>query len=205
MSLSLRTQHKLLTLTTFSVLGLLGCAQERASRPAPESTEPQRVQEEEVVSESGSPLPPLVIDMDEPLLLDAADTVAETEVSGADNGACLVCHMNFDDETLARNHASHEIGCVACHGDSFAHRNDENNTTPPETMFPAKAIDPFCQKCHKTHDVVAREIIRLWQAKAGPVADPDAITCTDCHGEHRIKVRTVIWDKATGKLLPNKL
>jgi len=31
--------------------------------------------------------------------------------------------------------------------------------------------------------------------------DPDKIVCTDCHGEHRMKVRTIIWDKKTGKLL----
>ncbi len=25
--------------------------------------------------------------------------------------------------------------------------------------------------------------------------------CTDCHGEHRLKVRTRRWDKETGKLV----
>jgi hypothetical protein len=31
--------------------------------------------------------------------------------------------------------------------------------------------------------------------------DPKRIVCTDCHGEHRMKVRTVLWDKKSGTLL----
>ena len=27
------------------------------------------------------------------------------------------------------------------------------------------------------------------------------VMCNDCHGEHRMKVRTIIWDKKTGKRL----
>ena len=38
-----------------------------------------------------------------------------------------------------------------------------------------------------------KEFFRSLQAKD---------TCSDCHGEeHRLKVRTRIWDKKTGKLL----
>ena len=32
-------------------------------------------------------------------------------------------------------------------------------------------------------------------------ADPKKIVCTDCHFEHRLESRTVVWDKTTGKLV----
>jgi hypothetical protein len=152
-----------LILTGLSVLSLLGCAYEHTALPDAESTDLKPMVEKESVQEKAAALPPLVIDTDDPLLLDDVGTVNDTDAQGADNAACLVCHLNFADERLARKHASREIGCVACHGDSFAHRNDENNTTPPDTMFPAQTIDPFCQKCHETHDVPAKKIIRRWQ------------------------------------------
>jgi hypothetical protein len=28
--------------------------------------------------------------------------------------------------------------------------------------------------------------------------------CTDCHGSHKLKVRTRMWDKETGKLIMEK-
>ena len=31
--------------------------------------------------------------------------------------------------------------------------------------------------------------------------NPDKIVCTHCHGDHRMKVRTVVWDKSSGELL----
>ena len=181
--------------------------------------------------------PPLVVDMDTPLLLDepteeeiaAADTEAAVE-----NTECFVCHVNYMIESLASHHAGMNIGCVQCHGESTAHRNDENNTTPPEIMYPAEKIDPLCQGCHSTaHDIPPKTIIARWlercKKEAKPSctgchkeddvppakvvarwkekgldkakADPGKIVCTDCHGDHRMRVRTVIWDKKSGKLL----
>jgi hypothetical protein len=185
-------------------------------------------------SESTSGPPPLVVDTSEPLLLDEPTeeqaAIAATEAATG-NMACFVCHANYRGELLADSHTKANVGCVNCHGDSFAHRNDENNTTPPETMYPAERIDPFCQGCHDAHDISARKIIAAWtKQKANKPdvtcegchedddvppkkvvtrwkelninkSDPAAIVCTDCHGDHRIKVRTVIWDKETGKLL----
>ena len=201
MRLSQRMSLMSLILTGLTMLSLLGCTHEHTPLPDPQATDLKPA-----VSAPRKPaaLPPLVIDTDDPLLLDDAGTVNDTDTQGADNAPCLVCHLNFAGERLARSHAGHEIGCVACHGDSFAHRNDENNTTPPDTMFPAQTIDPFCQKCHKTHDVPAKRIIRRWQRTKLAKADPASIACTQCHGQHRMKVRTVIWDKTSGKLLPNK-
>lgn len=146
--------------------------------------------------------PPLVVDMSEPLLLDdpTEDQAAATQAA-TENMACFVCHAGYMGEFLAECHAKADVGCVKCHGDSFAHRNDENNTTPPETMYPAEKIDPFCQGCHKAHDIPPKKIIARWKEVNIDKSDPSWIVCTDCHGEHRMKVRTVIWDKETGKLL----
>lgn len=157
---------------------------------------------------SGGP-PPLVVDKDAPLLLDeptqTQKAVAETPKRGvADNAPCLVCHVNYKAEPLARQHAERKIGCVKCHGDSFAHRNDENNTTPPEIMYPLEKIDRACKKCHQTHDVPAAKVIARWQKRCPTKTDLKQIVCTDCHGQHRLKVRTVRWDKKTGKLIGRK-
>ncbi len=185
-------------------------------------------------SQTASGPPPLVVDTSEPLLLDAPTKgQAATEITAAatENMACFVCHGNYRGEFLAERHAKANVGCTNCHGDSFAHRNDENNTTPPETMYSAEKIDPFCQGCHESHDVSAKKIIAAWmkekvkkpnatcegchkdddvppekvvarwKERGIDKSDPAQIVCTDCHGEHRMKVRTVTWNKETGKLL----
>ena len=184
--------------------------------------------------EAGSGPPPLVVDTSEPLLLDDPTEEQAAGVStraAGENLACFVCHANYVGEFLVERHAKANVGCINCHGDSFAHRNDENNTTPPETMYPSDEIDPFCQGCHDAHDIPPKKIVARWieQKAKKPDAtcegchkeddvppekvvarwkkldtdksDPARIVCTDCHGEHRMKVRTVIWDKKTGKVL----
>jgi cytochrome c553 len=146
--------------------------------------------------------PPLEVDTKTPLLLDepTVNSASKTKVA-ADNTACFVCHANFATELLASAHGKVGVGCVTCHGDSFAHRNDENNTTPPETMYPSAAIDSACLACHPRHDVSAQKVIARWQQQAQAKTDPTTIICTDCHGQHRLSVRTVRWDKKTGKLI----
>jgi hypothetical protein len=209
---------------------LLSCTPASDSKPA----DIHVASAAESESEAASGPPPLVVDTSEPLLLEEPTeeqaNAAITEAATA-NMACFVCHANYRGEFLAERHAKADVGCVNCHGDSFAHRNDENNTTPPETMYPADKIDPFCQGCHEAHDVSAKKIIATWMKEKAKKpnttcegchkdddvppekvvarwkkrnidnADPTTIVCTDCHGQHRMKVRTVIWDKETGELL----
>lgn len=127
---------------------------------------------------------------------------AKKQKQPADNSACFVCHANYDDEEMAEQHAKAGVGCVDCHGVSTAHRNDEDNITPPDRMYWAAAIDPSCVTCHGTHDAPARKVIARWQERSLTAKDPKALTCTDCHGEHRLKHRSVQWDKRTGKLMP---
>ncbi len=153
-----------------------------------------------LVARSPAAPPPLVVDRDAPLLLGGPPPHASA-VPLADNTACFVCHANFEEEPLARGHAAAEVGCVDCHGDSFAHRNDENNTTPPEVMFPAAKIDAACRECHQEHVAPAAAVIARLLERCPDKTDGATLVCTNCHGRHRMKVRTVHWDKATGKLI----
>jgi len=157
-------------------------------------------------TESAGGPPPLVVDSDAPLLLDEPtqeqqDSAGMTTQAAVENTACFVCHANYRTESLASSHARANIGCAVCHGQSFEHKNDENNTTPPEKMYSADKIDSFCQGCHNSHDVPAGKVVALWTKRNPGKTDPDKIVCTDCHGNHRMKVRTIVWDKKTGKLL----
>ena len=116
----------------------------------------------------------------------------------ADNSRCHVCHINYEDEELAVDHAKKGIGCESCHGPSDAHCDDENNATPPQRMFPKAKVKPFCMQCHRRAKLVREPTHK-------PVLAGTATTkkhCTDCHGDHVMGERTVRWDKTTGKLLP---
>jgi hypothetical protein len=114
---------------------------------------------------------------------------------------CNDCHIGYIGEPLALAHAKAGMSCDSCHGKSRAHYSDESNTTPPDKMFPADKINPFCRGCHDSHDVPPGKVVALWMKRNSDKTDPDKIVCTDCHGEHRLKVRTIIWDKETGKRL----
>ena len=153
-------------------------------------------------------MPPLVVDSDSPLLLQESDGKdaddRKMSASVAENSACYVCHENYRDEPLVGWHADEGVGCVDCHGKSFDHRNDENNITPPDVLFPLEKIDSACQDCHDTHDVAATEVIKRWRQRCPRKQDVSQIVCTDCHGEHRLARRTVRWDKRTGELIPVK-
>ncbi|MBL7141380.1 MAG: cytochrome c3 family protein [Planctomycetes bacterium] len=125
----------------------------------------------------------------------ATDDTASGKI--ADNTRCLVCHGNFEDEELCVTHARHDVGCEKCHGPSDEHCDDENNITPPEIMYPKDEIDPACRVCHDETKVVDNALFCLHVLTP---AEKDK-RCTDCHGNHRMSVRTVQWDKKTGKLL----
>lgn len=121
---------------------------------------------------------------------------------------CSACHYSFAEEDLARTHEKAGIGCERCHGESERHRSDEANVTPPEIMYPRDKIIPTCMMCHPRHEIshVAAHDAFLAGAKtsldSAPQSDARTLACTDCHAkEHRIKVRTIRWNKATGERL----
>ncbi len=122
---------------------------------------------------------------------------AEEEPEPADNSYCLVCHTNYEEEKLTKVHLPAGIGCEKCHGMSDEHSADEDALTPPEIMYTKKKIDPFCMECHPKDEIDKEENHEEY------FEDPDPDEhCTECHAEkHRLKVRTRIWDKKTGKLI----
>jgi len=134
-----------------------------------------------------------------PLLLE--ETVPAQESGSpagpvADNSRCHVCHVNYENEALAVVHARADVGCEDCHGASDAHCSDEDNITPPNTMYPIEKIKPFCMGCH-TKEKIGIDIHNSVMAETDPVK----VCCTGCHGEHRLSHRTRKWDKATGELI----
>jgi hypothetical protein len=64
-----------------------------------------------------------------------------------------------------------------------------------------KKTEVLCKKCHEDHDIPAAAVVRKWQKQSGQKIYEKPIVCTDCHGKHRLKMRSVRWDKKTGKLL----
>lgn len=158
----------------------------------------------EKTSEKPGGPPPLVVDRGAPLLLEEPPEKDPLDVPigpVADNLACYCCHINYEEETFVVQHAKADVGCVECHGDSLDHRNDEDNITPPDVMFPPEKIAANCAECHKEHDAPAVDVIVRWQERCPAITDPKTILCTDCHGEHRLKLRTIRWNKKTGELI----
>lgn len=138
------------------------------------------------------------VSQEKPLLLEDAPLLLEDEAAGpaADNSRCHVCHINYFDEALAVTHARANISCEQCHGASDAHCSDEDNITPPDIMYPAEKIKPFCMGCH-TKEKIDIAVHKSVLAET----DPKEGLCTNCHGEHRLGYRTRKWDKSTGKLI----
>ncbi|HUT95145.1 MAG TPA: ammonia-forming cytochrome c nitrite reductase subunit c552 [Thermoguttaceae bacterium] len=143
--------------------------------------------------------PPLSLDglLDEKL----PEAPKEKEKLKVDNFACYVCHGNYDGEELVVSHGKEGTGCIDCHGKSYAHRNDEDNVTPPDKMYPLDAVDKMCADCHDEHIASARKVIERWQERCPEKADPKGIVCTDCHYQHRLQRRTVVWNKKTGEVI----
>lgn len=150
--------------------------------------------------------PPLKINKDAPLLLldEPKDEQPENKASLRLNHACFVCHTNYKVEKLVNIHAEQEIGCMDCHGESFEHRNDEDNITPPDVMYPQYEISDACKDCHDEHDVWPEKVIDRWLKRCPDKKDIKTLVCTDCHGHHRLERRVVRWNKATGELIVNE-
>jgi hypothetical protein len=127
-----------------------------------------------------------------PLLLEDVSFDGAQSDSGADNGRCFVCHMNYVQEKIAVTHAKVDIGCAQCHGPSDAHIADESwasggNGTAPDIIYPRDKINPSCMACH------AREEIDTPRHQAVLANPPGTKVCTDCHGSHRLPQRRCKW------------
>ena len=64
-------------------------------------------------------------------------------------------------------------------------------------MFARPQINAFCMTCHEKQKLLKHEEHQDFFENL----QPDDV-CTSCHApKHRLKVRTRIWDKTTGKLI----
>jgi hypothetical protein len=120
------------------------------------------------------------------------------------NQFCAACHYGFGNEELARTHERAGIGCERCHGESERHRSDEDNITPPELMYTKERINPTCMMCHPRAEIKHVSSHKSLLAGAETIFDKSSNqkNCTDCHAtDHRINVRTIRWNKATGELM----
>jgi hypothetical protein len=126
---------------------------------------------------------------------------SDTAKLKVDNTACYVCHGYYDEEEMVIVHGKAEVSCIDCHGKSYEHRNDEDNITPPDKMYAPDGVDKMCSTCHEEHDAPAVKVLARWQERCAEKTDPKKVICTDCHGDHRMKRRTVRWDKKTGELI----
>lgn len=118
-----------------------------------------------------------------------------------ENATCLDCHETYRTEKLSLKHQRKGVTCATCHGESVRHADDADSLTPPDIMYPRETVKAACLKCHSPAKL-------SWKGAHKPVfSSPPGTTktCTDCHGEHRIKgERTREWDKSSGKLLKQK-
>jgi hypothetical protein len=125
----------------------------------------------------------------------------ESAALDAINENCFVCHGNYRSEPLVLGHAKEKVGCIKCHGLSLPHQRDEDHRTPPDNIYARETIDAMCRACHEDHDVPAVKVLKRWQERCPRKTEPKQVVCTDCHNEHRLTARSVVWDKKTRKLV----
>lgn len=108
------------------------------------------------------------------------------------NSACMVCHIDFDEEELTVQHQKADVMCARCHGPCLAHMNDEMAATGPDLVFGRAEVDHMCLQCHLTHrnrhnDKKAFEaFFEKWRGKRRPNGQliMKGAICMDCHGRH---------------------
>jgi excinuclease UvrABC ATPase subunit len=202
------TRQQIVTVIGFVVSSLLLILAANCSLEKPTMDETSRKQAEETLVEQQAGDGSVEQQADE----EPAEEKAQEEVFVA-NLFCSACHYGFEEEELAFSHKLAGIGCERCHGESERHRSDEDNVTPPEIMYPKAKINPTCMMCHPRHQIRHVKHHETLLAGAETIFDPEIdgsaaetagheIYCTTCHARHhRIKVRTIRWNKATGELL----
>ena len=136
----------------------------------------------------------------EPANVDESDESPDkgNQTEAADNYYCFVCHINFQEEELSLTHQLAGVGCEDCHGQSMEHSSDEDGLTPPEIIYSADKIKPFCMTCHNLDDLILTE---HHEPLFAGTDEQSKWTCLKCHGSHLMEVRTRRWDKKTRKLI----
>jgi hypothetical protein len=104
------------------------------------------------------------------------------------NSACMVCHIDFEEEELTVQHQNAGVMCAACHGLSVSHMNDEMAATGPDQLFGRAEVAEMCGQCHEEHEnpKAVEAFLKEWNGRRRPNGQlivKDSI-CTDCHGRH---------------------
>ncbi len=104
------------------------------------------------------------------------------------NSACMVCHIDFDDEELTVQHRKAGVTCAACHGPCLEHMDDEMAATRPDRLFGRGEVKEMCSECHGEHknQEAVEAFHKEWYGRRRPngqLITKDSI-CTDCHGRH---------------------
>lgn len=126
----------------------------------------------------------------------------------AQPNGCLHCHSQLDDPRLSEPakrfaghdvHASHDLGCVGCHGGNPA--DSELTAMDPDKGFRGKPerkdVAELCAKCHANAEFMKHYNPRPYifslaefrtsvHCKKIAEGDTKVATCTNCHGAHGI-------------------
>jgi hypothetical protein len=109
------------------------------------------------------------------------------------NGLCLVCHLDFDEDPITTDHLRKGITCAHCHGKSTAHMHDETMMTSPDVLYGRMEVETMCKNCHRPHKntraVDAFQKKWLGRKRENGRSITTGSTCTDCHGLHTIPRR----------------
>ena len=203
------TKPQVVTVVVFVMSSLLlifaaNCSFEKRTTDETRLEQAEEISIEQQAKEEPAEEQTEVVSVEQQVKDEPAEERAEEKTFVA-NLFCSACHYAFGDEELALSHERVGIGCERCHGESERHRSDEDNVTPPEIMYPKAKINPTCMMCHPRGKIKHVSDHKSFLAGAKTTFDKDTDQkqyCTDCHGkEHRMNVRTIRWNKATGELL----
>lgn len=94
---------------------------------------------------------------------------------------CLSCHTEYVDELKTHKHASKNISCEVCHGESKPHRNAIGATSPDRVAAPDE-VPALCGSCHpaqrKSYEAGKHGVVLRAQSKV------KTANCGTCHGVH---------------------
>jgi len=135
----------------------------------------------------------------------------ETEAAGPHRDACVVCHLELDDDLdpadrifshiFSDVHFARELSCADCHGGDPTAYDDEDLAMWDNESFvgvPDKVDLPnFCGKCHSDPTTMRRynprvntdQVSQYYSSKHGQAlvrGEERVAACVDCHGIHGI-------------------
>jgi len=102
---------------------------------------------------------------------------AQQDLQFKEAGVCARCHVISVVEWGMSRHRTANTDCIACHGASAGHVDDERNNIKPERVPHGEAIAALCAGCHtagcpKTRQKAACQTCHHFHALVDPKAPP---------------------------------